>query len=94
MVNVFRDFSSRHFLCSDDIDIKSEMFLFDRTTADHPIKLTETVPAYMNYSELHYNNKKGGNIIYTTETGAEYELHVHFIMTIKREAVDDSIQLT
>jgi hypothetical protein len=48
----------------------------------------------MNYSELHYNNKKGGNIIYTTETGAEYELHVHFIMTIKREAVDDSIQLT
>ena len=59
MENIFRDFSSRHFLCSDDIDIKSEMFLFDRTTADHPIKVTETVPAYLNYSELHYNNKKG-----------------------------------
>ena len=46
---VYKEFIKYHFQCNSGVDIKSEIFLMDRTTADTPIKILETVPKEYNY---------------------------------------------
>ena len=50
--DIYEDYSSRHFFCTDDIDIKNEVLLFDRTTMDSPVVLMETGIIKYDYSKL------------------------------------------
>lgn len=60
---VFSDYSSRHFLCSDDVDIKSEILLMDRTTINNPVRIIETGTENYNYSvPRHANETDTANI--------------------------------
>ncbi|XP_048762012.2 uncharacterized protein LOC125670712 [Ostrea edulis] len=46
---VYKDFMKFHFQCNAGVDIKSEIFVMDRTTADTPMKVLESTPMEFNY---------------------------------------------
>lgn len=45
----YKDFMKYHFRCNAGVDIKSEIFMMDRSTADTPIKIMETPPIEYEY---------------------------------------------
>ncbi|XP_061196183.1 uncharacterized protein LOC133204462 [Saccostrea echinata] len=47
---IYKDFVKFHFRCNTGVDIKSEVFVMDRTIADTPIKVMESLP-----EEFHYH---------------------------------------
>lgn len=47
----YKDFMKYHFRCNAGVDIKSEIFMMDRSTADTPIKIMETPPIEYEYRE-------------------------------------------